>query len=150
MKIEWGSLVCLEYDILLDSGELFDSSEHSGPLWMRVGDQDALPELGRKLIGLGEGDDRLICLTPAEALGHWDPNAVVILATPQLEGLQVEDGTPVRIVTGEGLSVCRAYHMTPDRVALDFNHPLAGKPIILFIRVGQVVPPGVRAAGPAR
>jgi FKBP-type peptidyl-prolyl cis-trans isomerase 2 len=54
----------------------------------------------------------------------------------------LEDGMLLRIETGTGLSaVCRVYRITEDRVALDFNHPLAGEPLTLFVRVREVVPP---------
>lgn len=38
MKVEWGSLVSLDYDMLLDSGEQIDSSAVNGPLRIRVGE----------------------------------------------------------------------------------------------------------------
>jgi FKBP-type peptidyl-prolyl cis-trans isomerase 2 len=37
MRIERGSLVWLEYDAFLDSGEQVDSSAQNGPLRLRVG-----------------------------------------------------------------------------------------------------------------
>ena len=79
MKVEWGSLVWLEYDAFLDSGKQFDSSEVNGSLRLRVGEWQALPGLGEKLLGLQEGDERLIRLAPAEAFGDWDLGAVLTL-----------------------------------------------------------------------
>ncbi len=146
MKVEWGSLVRLEYDVLLDSGEQFDSSEASGPLWIRVGDRDALPGLGEKLLGLEEGGERLIGLMPPEALGEWDPNAVLTMRdVPLAGGPRLEDGMIVRIETQDRVAAfCRVYRIAEDRVALDFNHLFAGQAFTLFVRVLQVVPP-VRA-----
>jgi FKBP-type peptidyl-prolyl cis-trans isomerase 2 len=37
MKVQPGSLVSLDYDVLLDSGEQIDSSAVNGPLRLRVG-----------------------------------------------------------------------------------------------------------------
>jgi FKBP-type peptidyl-prolyl cis-trans isomerase 2 len=37
MKVQPGSLVSLDYDVLLDSGEQIDSSAANGPLRLRVG-----------------------------------------------------------------------------------------------------------------
>lgn len=143
MKVEWGSLVSLEYDLLLDSGEQIDSSAVNGPLRIRVGEWTALPGLGKKLVGLNEGDERLIRLTPPEAFGDWDPAAVLTMRESRFTGApHLEDGTTVRIETKSGESaVCRVYRMTDDRLALDFNHPLAGQPLTLFIRVVDVARP---------
>jgi peptidylprolyl isomerase len=143
MRVGWGSLVWLAYDALLDSGELIDSSAANGPLRIRVGRWRVLPGLGDKLLGLEEGDERLIRLTPQEAFGEWDPGAVLAMRESRLVGdAPLEDGTAVRIETRVGLSaVCRVYRiMMEGRVALDFNHPFAGQPLTLFVRVLKVAP----------
>ncbi len=144
MQIEWGSLVSLDYDILLDSGEQVDSSEVNGPLRLRVGEWRALPGLGEKLVGLQAGDERLIRLAPQEAFGDWDPGAVLTMREASLTGdTPLEDGTTLKIETQDGNSaVCRAYRMADNRFALDFNHPLAGQPLTLFVRVKDIVRPG--------
>ncbi|HEY7677205.1 MAG TPA: FKBP-type peptidyl-prolyl cis-trans isomerase [Candidatus Methylomirabilis sp.] len=152
MRVEWGSFVWLDYDLLLDSGAHIGSSEASGPLWIWVGDPDVLPGLAEKLVGLQEGDERLIRLTPPEGFGDWDPDALLTMRDYPLPGdPRLEDGMIVRIESNAGNSaVCRVYRVTDERVALDFNHPLAGEPLILFVRVRQVVPPilgGPVAAG---
>ena len=143
MKVKWGSLVWLDYDAFLDSGKQFDSSEVNGSLRLRVGEWQALPGLGEKLLGLQEGDERLIRLAPSEAFGEWDLEAVLTMRESRLAGeVPLEDGMLLQVETGTGLSaVCRVYRITEDRVALDFNHPLAGEPLTLFIRVRKVLPP---------
>ena len=143
MQVEWGSLVSLEYDALLDSGEEVDSSEKNRPLRLRVGEWKALPGLGGKLVGLHPGDERLIRLTPPEAFGEWCPDAILTLREFRLAGgPPLEDGMTLRIETRDGISaVCRAYRVSEDRVALDFNHPLAGQPLTLFVRVRAVANP---------
>lgn len=142
MKVQWGSLVSLDYEILLDSGEQVDSSEVNGPLSLRVGEWRALPGLGEKLVGLDSGDERLIRLTPGEAFGDWDPNAIMTMRQTKLIGdTPLEDGTTLRIETEDGTSaICRAYQVAENRLALDFNHPLAGQPLTLFVRVKAVEP----------
>ncbi len=143
MRVERGSFVWLDYDLLLDSGAQFDSSEERGPRWIRVGDGDVLPGLGEKLVGLQEGDEGLIRLTPAEAFGDWDPDAILIMRdSPRPGDPRLEDGMTVRVETNDGRSgICRAYRVSDERVALDFNHPIAGQPLTVFVRVRQVIPP---------
>lgn len=127
MRVEWDSFVRLDYDLLLDSGAQLASSEASGSLWIRVGVPDVLPGLGEKLVGLQEGDERLIRLAPPEAFGERDPDAILIMRDFPLPGHpRLEDGTVVRIERNDGSSaVCRVYRVTDERVALDFNHPIA-------------------------
>lgn len=143
MKVEWGSLVSLDYDMLLDSGEQIDSSAVNGPLRIRVGEWETLPGLGDKLLGLEVGDERLVRLIPTEAFGDWDPDAVLTLRESRLVGDEhLEDGMLLRVETRGGSSaICRVYRVADDRVALDFNHPLAGEPLTLFVRVKAVAQP---------
>jgi FKBP-type peptidyl-prolyl cis-trans isomerase SlpA len=149
MRIERCSMVWLEYDAFLDSGRQFDSSETSGLLRIRIGEWEALPGLAEKLIGLREGDDRLIRLEPAESFGEWNLNAVLTMRESRLEaGVRLSDGMLVQIETGAGQkSICRVYRIAEDRVALDFNHPLAGEALNLYIRVRKVAAPPTRRDG---
>ncbi len=143
MKVQRGSVVSLDYDILLDSGEQIDSSALNGPLRIRVGEWQALPGLGERLLGLDEGDERLIRLSPAEAFGEWNLGAVLTMREAALTGdNRLADGMSLRIETQSGESaVCRVFRIAENRVALDFNHPLAGQPLTLFARVRRVLPP---------
>ena len=93
------------------------------------------------MVGLHTGDERLIRLAPREAFGDWDLNAVLTMRESTLiQGGPLEGGTTLKIETQDGTSaVCRAYRVSEDRLALDFNHPLAGQPLTLFVRVKDVV-----------
>lgn len=143
MRVEWGSLVSLDYDLLLDTGEQVDSSEVNGPLRLRVGEWKDLPGLGEKLVGLQTGDERLIRLAPQEAFGDWDPSAIMTMRESKVTGgAPLEDGATLKIETEDGTSaVCRAYRVSENRLALDFNHPLAGQSLTLFVRVKDVLQP---------
>ncbi len=149
MKVQSGSVVSLDYDILLDSGEQIDSSALNGPLRIRVGEWQALPGLGERLLGLDEGDERLIRLSPAEAFGEWNLGAVLTMRESALTGDdRLADGMSLRIETQSGASaICRVFRIAENRVALDFNHPLAGQPLTLFVRVRRVLPPVPHTAG---
>ena len=148
MKVEWGSLVRLEYNAFLDSGEQIDSSEVNGLLEIRVGTWDVLPGLGAKLVGLREGDERLIRLTPPEAFGDWEPDAVLTIRESLLVGdVILQEGMTVQIETHAGPSaVCRVYRVMEDQLTLDFNHPLAGEALTLFVRVLIVAQPALPRA----
>jgi len=109
------------------------------------------PDLGAKLVGLCEGDERLIRLSPREAFGDWDLGAVLTIQESRLAGdTCLEDGMMLQIESSSGLtSLCRPYRVTEDRVALDFNHPLAGEPLTLFVPIVRVGPPIRRMVGVA-
>ena len=139
-EVRWGSIVSLDYDAVLDPGEQIDSSTTNGPLRIRVGEWQGLRGLGPRLVGLRVGDERLIRLSAAEAFGEWDPSAVLTMRETTLDSEgRLEDGMTLRVETQDGkAALCRVYRLTEERVALDFNHPLAGEPLTLFVRVADV------------
>ena len=149
MRVDWGSLVSLDYEVLLDSGEEIDSSEENGPLRLQVGEWKGLPGLGERLVGLRQGDERLIRLSPQEAYGEWDAASVLTMRESRVFGDHpLQDGMTLRIETREGASaICRVYRIAEERVALDFNHPLAGQPLTLFVRVNGVAEPAYPSQG---
>lgn len=140
--VEWGTLVSIEYDAFLDTGEQVDSSTATGPLRIRLGEWDVLPGLGRHLVGLAVGDERLIRLAPAEAFGEWDVDALLTMREARLGGDErLADGATLRVEAAGGLrAVCRVYRLSPERVTLDFNHPFAGQPLTVWVRVQRVEP----------
>jgi FKBP-type peptidyl-prolyl cis-trans isomerase 2 len=144
MKVERGSLVWLDYDAFLDSGRLVGSSAWSGSLRVLAGPPQTLSGLGKKLIGLHEGEERLICLEPAQAFGDWNPDAVVTIRESRLAAdVPLEDGMWLEVEAAIGLkATCRVLRIAEDRVALDFNHPLAGEVLNFFVHVRKVVTPG--------
>jgi FKBP-type peptidyl-prolyl cis-trans isomerase 2 len=109
-----------------------------------VGEWNALPGLGEKLVGLRMGDERLIRLAPQEAFGDWDPGALMTMRESRVTGgARLEDGATLKIETEDGTSaICRAYRVSENRLVLDFNHPLAGQPLTLFVRVKDIVQSG--------
>jgi FKBP-type peptidyl-prolyl cis-trans isomerase SlpA len=99
--------------------------------------------LGERLLGLVEGDERLIRLSLVEAFGEWNLGVVLTMRELVFMGEDcLADGMTLRIETQSGESVvCRVFRINEKRVALDFNHPLAGQPLTLFVRVRRVLPP---------
>jgi peptidylprolyl isomerase len=134
-QVEWGSQVWLEYEAFLDSGRQIDV----GVLGIRVGHEETLPGLGPKLLGLREGDERLVRLAAEEAFGQWDLRAVLVIRKGTLSNAEsLPDGATLEMEIPDGTQArCRVYHLPgeEERVSLDFNHPLAGEPLTLFVRV---------------
>ncbi len=129
-----GDMVTVRYDGFLSSGELFDSSQDTGPIEFQIGDNSVLAGFNNGIIGMRVGETREIILPPEEAYGLKKNELIETFprsAFPEemeikpglVLGIPMEnDGQPQKIpaqvaaVDGEG-------------VKLDFNHPLAGQEI---------------------
>lgn len=143
MRVDWGSTVWMDYEAFLDSGKQIDTSEASGPLRIQVGGWHDVLSWGEVLLGLRESDERLIRREPPDGFGTWDPALVVTIPRSLLmDDPSLEDGALVVVEGARGRDcVCRLYRFEDGSVALDFNHPFAGEPVTLFVRVRRVMAP---------
>lgn len=102
-------------------GKSLTPPKRAGDSRSESGSGRSCPDLGAKLVGLCEGDERLIRLAPREAFGDWDLDAVLTIQESRLAGdTCLEDGMMLQIESSSGLTaLCRVYRATEDRVALD-------------------------------
>ncbi|MDD5757488.1 MAG: peptidylprolyl isomerase [Desulfobulbaceae bacterium] len=143
MKVKNGDTVVVIYDGLLDNGEVFESSESSGPLEFTVGDGSVMPAFAEQLLGLQEGEQKTFQLAPTEAHGESNPELIhtverSILPNPdqltvgQVLGLTIDhegkkEKVPAMITA-----------LDANQVTVDFNHPLAGKTLTYRVTVQSI------------
>ena len=133
-KVQQGDQVIIEYEGRLEDGELILSSSDNGPLEFEVGSGVMSPGFEKALIGMGEGEEKSIILSPEEAFGHKDEKLLHTVKRnvfgkdirPQpgmVLGMNLDkEGTTQKIP-----ALVTAVH--GEDVTIDFNHPLAGKTI---------------------
>ena len=135
--IQSDSLVTLHYRIAARDGSEFVSTFDATPATLQLGSEELAPALERCLAGLAEGEHRIFELDPADAFGERNPRMVARVprdalppkATPELHGI-IEFPSP----DGARYSGV-VLEMDDEGVLVDFNHPLAGKPIRFEVRV---------------
>ena len=134
-----GSHVRLHVRLSLAEGTVVEDTFGEEPLAFTVGDGTLAPGLELGLYGLRAGERERLTLHPEQAFGPHDPARVHWLPRDRFPpdirpepGLVIEfdaAGTPVPgiVLAVEG-----------DRVQVDLNHPLAGKPVIFECEVLEV------------
>ena len=133
-KVQLGDHVIIDYDGMLEDGEIVESTSDTGPLAFEVGTGIMPPGFEKALIGMGAGEEKSVILPPEEAFGHKDEKllhsvkssvfgknirpkpGMVLGMTLEKEGQTQKIPAQVTAVHG-------------DDVTIDFNHPLAGKTI---------------------
>jgi FKBP-type peptidyl-prolyl cis-trans isomerase 2 len=143
LKAKPGDLVTVIYEGIIENGEIFESSEDTGPLQFRIGTGSVMAGFEEAVIGMGINESKEIRLQPEEAYGlpkeelihtigrsTWDENAdikpgVVLGMTMEKDGKQHQVPAMVTAVAG-------------DMVTIDYNHPLAGKQVIYKITVQNI------------
>ncbi|MFP8966642.1 FKBP-type peptidyl-prolyl cis-trans isomerase [Pokkaliibacter sp. CJK22405] len=135
--------VTLHFSLTLQTGELVDSNFDREPASFVVGDGSLLEGFERALLGRPEGAEVEVILEPEHAFGQWNPANIQYFKPDQFDQEMIlEEGMVISFsdaINSELPGVVSA--IEPDRVTVDFNHPLAGKAIIFKAKLYQVQPP---------
>lgn len=101
--------------------------------------------LEKALDGLETGGEFDVVATADEAFGPHDPEQVVELdkeifvVDGKFDAEVIKEGTYVPMMTADGFKINGlVLEVTPDKVKMDFNHPLAGKDVRFKGRVTLV------------
>ncbi len=140
MKIGPKTVVEMDYAVLLDSGEVGESTFGRGPIEFIYGDQTVVPGLYKAISGLAKGDRRSFKLDPMDGYGVYDDKEVrevpraglppEVVPTPDMN-LQVQDPTgQYRLVTIK--------EVEDNTLVVDFNHPYAGKTLTFDVLIRNV------------
>ena len=142
-QIQPGSRVRLHLAIRLADGTVVESTFDDEPMEFVVGDGTLVHGLEVALYGLRAGQRQSLTLHPDQAYGAHDPEAVGWLPRVQFPAEMVlQPGSLVGFAGPEDEEVAAlVIAVEPDRVQIDFNHPLAGKPIIFESEILSVEPP---------
>ena len=137
-------VVSLDYTARLSDGEVIatTTTEDKEAVEFLQGRGQIFPPVEQALYGMAVGDDKDVVVTPAEAYGERNPEAVQLIPhdrfpadiIPQLGmRLNVEDssGQPFEAYVTA---------IRPDGVLLDFNHPLAGQTLHFEVTVSALRP----------
>lgn len=127
-EITSGTKVSMDYTLTVD-GYVIDSSEGRGPLEYVQGQGMLIPGLEREIEGLKPGDKKSVNVSPQEAYGMPDPDAVIEVSRDQLPSdEEPQVGMILQTQTPEGQFLQGVVsEVNEEFVVIDFNHPLAGK-----------------------
>lgn len=139
LAIAIGSTVTLNFAIELEDGSVVDGNFDRAPARLQIGD-GTLPEgFERCLLGLRAGDERRFPLRPEQAFGLGSPANVMTLPRQRFAAdLDPEPGLVVDFATPAGHLPGVIQTVEGDRIVIDFNHPLAGRPLIFVVAIRSV------------
>lgn len=128
-----GSNVMLEMTITVPDEHLVIPNHKSQ---YTHGSRELIPGLEDALTGMRAGDRKHVELEPNRAFGPYDASKKMSIERAQLPAkIQVGDIT----TTAEGKPFT-VVALSDNQAVIDFNHPLAGKHIVLDVHVLSVKP----------
>ncbi len=145
-RIAEGSQVLLHFEVSLENGTVIDSTfTRPEPVSLTIGDGSLLEGFEKVLMNLRAGDTRTAHLEPEQAFGEWNADNVQTFSTAQFAatGSSPEIGMMMEFEDkGKNTLPGVVSNVTADDVEVDFNHPLAGQPVLFKVQIFKVTPAG--------
>lgn len=136
MSVEKGNKVSVHFTGKLKDGEVFATTEGKQPLEFEVGAGEVLPGIDEEVIGMEEGEEKEIDLSPERGFGERRDELIREVGKDLLQGKEVDVGQRVYMRTEEGQTIpAQIVNIGEEKVTLDMNHPLAGKETTFNIKV---------------
>ncbi len=142
--VQPGSFLTLHYRMAGAGGASLIDTFGGKPATLSLGGGQLSPAIEQRLLGLPEGARATFELAPGEAFGERNPELVQWVARKLLDELGSPDerysiGDVVQFPTPDGLGryagAVRQVKEGGDAVQFDFNHPLAGQPILFEVHL---------------
>jgi FKBP-type peptidyl-prolyl cis-trans isomerase SlpA len=139
MEIKNGSSVVFNYEVKIED-EVVDSTYDSEPLEVKIGGGQLLPAMEEEMMGLKKGEKHSFELSPENAFGSYDEEAVIKIPKSNIElRKDIKVGMYMDIQDQQkneyrGLIV----DIDEENVTMDFNHPLADKTLHYSIEILKV------------
>ena len=129
MKAKEGDRVRVHYTGSLEDGSVFDSSVDQAPLEFTIGGGEVIPGFESSVIGMEEGSENQVTLTPDDAYGPHKEDLIMQVDRSQLPNdITPQPGMVLQASTQNGdVTHLVVTDADDDTVTLDANHPLAGK-----------------------
>jgi len=139
-QIRPGSRVRLHLRLSLADGTVVEDTFGGEPMAFVLGDGSLAPGLELSLYGMRPGQSHHLTLHPDQAYGQPDPALVKVLPRSRFPAdIEPRAGLLVEFETGAGESLPGlVLDVRGDEVEVDFNHPLAGKPVIFECEILEV------------
>ena len=141
--VEKNDSVTLTFTGTLDNGDEFMVMDSTNPLTVSIGESELPPTIENGLIGLSEGEQRKIVVTPDEGYGPRQKDLLQTITNKEFrERVKPKPGMIVHMnTTREGHEVkvpATVIEVTDDGVVIDYNHPLAGHNLTYQITIVSI------------
>jgi len=148
--IEPGCQISLFFSLALSDGKLIDSNFDGKPASFRLGDGNMLPGFEEVLLGHSAGSQIEVLLEPEQAFGAVNPKNLQKFPIAKFETLLQDELLPTEVGSVVSFKDAGGFDLPgivsairKASIAVDFNHPLAGKQILFKASIVAVLPPNV-------
>ena len=131
--------VSLNFSLELQGDEVIDSNFNSPPVTFTFGDGSMLSGFEEPLKALNPGDEECFLIPPEKAFGQYNTQNVQRIPRKQFPRQDFEPGAVFSFQNGDGEVPGVVLSLSNDEIVVDFNHPLAGKPIVFRVKIFNIL-----------
>jgi FKBP-type peptidyl-prolyl cis-trans isomerase 2 len=142
MAVKNGDTVKVHYTGTLTDGTEFDSChKRNEPIEFSVGAGQMIKGFDDAVVGMEEGDEKRITISPTEAYGEVNEQAIMTIPRESLsDDFNFSEGDMVNTQTQTGQQLQATIRkIEEEQVTLDFNHPLAGQELNFDLELVEIV-----------
>ncbi len=141
ITVQKGKQVIIDYQVRLTTGQVVDSAEKTGPVSFICGAGEFLQPVEEKIIGLKKGESVAVNVSPMYTYGYYDHKKVILIAKERVSG-EITRGKPIKAPDYYGIHQ-QGFIVSEwqGAILVDFNHPLAGKNLIFFVKILEIKEP---------
>lgn len=133
------STVVAELTMQLRDGTVVATTDGGEPVTFKVGQTGMLPAIQTGITGMSPGESKELVLTPDQAFGPGNPEAVKKVPNTELPDELREVGKTLSVEAEEGKKLQgRVVKVGANNTTLDFNHPLAGRTVVVKVKVLEI------------
>ena len=131
--------ITLHFEIRLPSGDVVDSNFKGQPATFTIGDGNMLAGFEAAIFGLKAGDRETFIITPEHGFGMPNPSNIQKVGRKNFADMELESGLVVGFQDASGELPGVVVSFDEKNVAVDFNHPLAGKTLEFEVEILEVL-----------
>ncbi|WP_440947513.1 FKBP-type peptidyl-prolyl cis-trans isomerase [Methanosarcina sp. T3] len=149
--VKKGDYLLIDYTGKLEDGTIFDTTlkekareagiyseeKEYRPLFFRADARQVVKGIDAGVLGMREGEEKTLKIAPEDAYGEYKDYMVQKIPLARLE-LEEPPEAGKKIITPGGREV-KVLDSTETYATLDFNHELAGKTLILEIKLVSII-----------
>jgi FKBP-type peptidyl-prolyl cis-trans isomerase 2 len=104
---------------------------------IEIGTGKLIKGLDKEILGMTEGEEKKVDVSPEEGYGAEDPNLVINIPYETFKKNNLEPHVGMVLKTSKGNGYVT--QMVDKDVEVNFNHPLAGKNLTFDISIVEIV-----------
>ncbi|QEM80555.1 FKBP-type peptidyl-prolyl cis-trans isomerase [Halomonas binhaiensis] len=140
-RIDEGMEVTLHFTLKLEDGTVVDTTKDKTPATFQMGDGNLPPGFEHPLKGMAGGENGTFEIAPEHAFGQHNPQNIQRMKRDVFKDEEPEIGTVMSFADANGDELPGVIsEIEEDMVAVDFNHPLAGRTLTFEVEILGVKP----------